>query len=285
MEFQELWRRCLQMIAEKVSEHTFDTWFKDIALERYDPEQKAVLLSVPHRYVYEYLEEVQARLLKQSLDAAFGADVRLSYRIARPAAPASGGVLDGSPAATEGTAPQIPQFSIANARERLEAGLRHYLGEKMQWLPAYDKVADWLSDNKGRGLLCFGTSGLGKTVICCDILPWFFGKNNVISVPAMQMGQRIDELLKARCVIIDDLGHEAVQETVNYKRRTPFYELCDAAERRGILLVITTNLSTTAVQSNSLYSSSIQERYGADVISRLRATTRAVKFEGADLRR
>jgi histidinol-phosphate/aromatic aminotransferase/cobyric acid decarboxylase-like protein len=60
---------------------------------------------------------------------------------------------------------------------------------------------------------------------------------------------------------------------VNFKRRTPFYELCDAAESRGILLIISTNLSTNSVK-NPLYPHSIQERYGMDVISRLRANCR-----------
>jgi DNA replication protein DnaC len=132
-------------------------------------------------------------------------------------------------------------------------------------------------------LLCFGTSGLGKSTICRDILPVLLGKNNVVSVTAIEMGQRIDELLKARCVIIDGLGKEAsVQETVNFRRRTPFYELCDAAVSGGLLLIITTNLATTTVD-NPLYSDSIEHRYGPDVLSRLRAATKAIIFKGKDM--
>lgn len=270
--YQQLWHQCLKLIAGKVSAHVFDTWFKDIAIESYDPKQHAVLLTVPHRYVYEYLEEVQAHLLKQSLDSAFGADVRLGYRIRKDSvcAAAVDFPADG----------RIPQFTIANARERLEKGLHHYLGEKARWLPCYDEVADWLADNKGRGLLCIGTSGLGKTLVCEKILPIILGRK-IKTVTADGLYEHIDELIKERCVIIDDLGKEPVKRYG--QPDTSFYRLCDAAERNGILLVITTNLSTNHV-NNPLYSSSIEERYGRDVISRLRAVVKAVEFKGQDMR-
>lgn len=272
---QELWQQCLQLISESVSAHTFDVWFKDITIESYDPDKRTVLIVVPHRFVYEYLEEVQAALLKKALDTAFAADVRLNYRIRKEPTAA--------PAIEFPALPQRPHVTIPNARERLENGLKHFMGDKARWLPCYDEVAEWLTDNKGRGLLCFGTSGLGKTTICRDILPVLLGKSNVVSVTAMEMGQRIDELLKARCIIIDGLGKEAVQETVNFRRRTPFYELCDAAVSGGLLLIITTNLATTNVPDNPLYSDSIEHRYGPDVLSRLRAATKAVIFKGKDM--
>ena len=273
-EYREKWQQCLQMIAGKVGPHVFDTWFKDITMESYDPAQNAVVLTVPHRYVYEYIEEVRAPLLKQALDATFSTSVRLGYRIRKDDA-----------AVTDVDIPangRIPRFAIANARERLENGLRHFLGDKARWLPCYDNVSRWLGDNEGRGLLCIGTPGLGKTVICEKILPVILGCK-VEVVAARDMGRRIDDILKERCVVVDDLGKEPV-EYKNYGNvRRPFSELCDAAERNGILLVITTNLSTTPV-INPLYPSSIEQRYGADVISRLRATTRVVRFEGTDLR-
>jgi DNA replication protein DnaC len=272
---QELWQQCLQLISESVSAHTFDVWFKDITIESYDPDKHTVLIVVPHRFVYEYLEEVQAALLKKALDTAFAADVRLNYRIRKEPTAA--------PAIEFPALPQRPHVTIPNARERLENGLKHFMGDKARWLPCYDEVAEWLTDNKGRGLLCFGTSGLGKSTICRDILPVLLGKSNVVSVTAIEMGQRIDELLKARCIIIDGLGKEAVQETVNFRRRTPFYELCDAAVSGGLLLIITTNLATTNVPDNPLYSDSIEHRYGPDVLSRLRAATKAVIFKGKDM--
>jgi DNA replication protein DnaC len=162
----------------------------------------------------------------------------------------------------------------------MEKGLQHYLGGRAKWLPCYDQVAQWLNDNKGRGLLCIGTSGLGKTLICERILPVILG-SKIKTVTADALHEHIDDLLKERAVIIDDLGKEPAKRYG--QPDTSFYKLCDAAERNGILLIITTNLSTRQV-NNPLYPSSIEERYGADVISRLRATTRVVMFEGQDLR-
>jgi DNA replication protein DnaC len=271
--YQEKWQSCLRLIAEKVSQHSFDVWFKDVTMESYDPDRKTVILCVPHRYVYEYLEEVQAQLLKQSLDTAFGTDVRLNYRLRQqPVATPSVDFPDTC---------QIPRFSIPNARERLEKGLQHYLGGNARWLPAYDKVVEWLSDNKGRGLLCFGPTGLGKTLICEKILPVILGRS-IPFVSSVELHDRLDALLKERCVIIDDLGKEPMKYYGQTDRS--FFRLCDAAEKNGILLIITTNLSTTAV-ADKRFSSSIEERYGAETISRLRAVTRAIFFDGEDLRR
>lgn len=274
--YDTLWQQCLQLIREQVDPHVFDVWFTPIVFESYTPWQNTVMLQVPNRYVYEYLEEVQVSMLTQALAQAFGPDTRLNYRICKePVA---------VPSIEYPDLPQIVRFSIPDARERLENGLKHYLGDKAQWLPCYDKVADWLSDNKGRGLLCVGTSGLGKTLVCEKILPVILGRK-IVTVNAHDLHGRLDELQQQRAVIIDDLGKEDVKHYGQTDRS--FYKLCDCAERQGTLLIITTNLSTTPVdqQYRHLYPLSIQERYGNEVLSRLRATTTVVGFNGKDLRK
>lgn len=267
----------MEHIRQNVSEHTFDVWFKDINLESYDSDRHAVLLSLPHRYVYEYIEEVHACLLKETLDNAFGTSVRINYRLRKE--------LQGAiPVVSFPEAGKIPMFSIDGARGRLEKGLEYYLGAAARWIPCYDKVAEWLSDNKGRGLLCVGTSGLGKTVICEKIIPVILGRK-IATVNASDLHSRIDELLKERIVIVDDLGKEPAK--IYGQPDTSFYKLCNAAEQRGILLIITTNLATTPVSeaNRSAFPLSIQERYGNDVLSRLRATTTVVGFSGDDMRK
>lgn len=273
--YQQQWNDCQQFIRGNVDPHVYDVWFSQLACESYDEERNAVVLTVPSHYVYEYIEELHVPLMNRALSAAFKPGVRLSYRIRKEQA---------APAVGWSDAQKIPQLSISNAMERLQKGLKHYLGDSVKWIPAYDQVVEWLSDNKGRGLLCMGASGLGKTLICEKILPVLFGKK-VKVVTAQEMNAGIDELLKEKCIIIDDLGKEPVEYKRYGNARKPFFELCDAAEKRGILLVITTNLSTTPVPGNPLYPMSIEDRYGKDVISRLRSIVHVIEFKGKDMRK
>ena len=160
-----------------------------------------------------------------------------------------------------------------------------------RWLPCYEQVATWLADNQSRGLLCVGTCGLGKSVICCQTLPYLFRRHfdlETMVVTATEMNQRIDELLKYcgrnRIIVIDDLGTEAA-ETVNYgNRRKPFCELADAAERTGTLLIITTNLRTTRDTNQQRNYPSIETRYGVPTLDRLKAITKVAVFTGDSLR-
>lgn len=279
---QELWQQCLQMISNRVDRRAYDVWFAPVVCESFDTQERTVLLQVPSRYVYEYLEQCQIALLHDVLDTVFrpvcGGDVKLSYRIRKEQqAPQA--------AFTCPAVPQIEKIAVPDARDRLEKGLRYYLKDRAVWLPCYDQVAEWLGDNKGRGLLCVGTSGLGKTLVCEKILPVILG-HRIKTVTAREMGEQIDDLLKERCVIIDDLGHEPVEYKKYGNVRRPFFELCDAAERNGILLIVTTNLSTTPVREElrDKYPMSIQERYGTEVMSRLRAVISVVPFRGEDMR-
>lgn len=277
------WNNATLFIREQLqNDDIYDTWFSGVECERYDESTNTLTLRVPNAYIYKCLEHFCLRILSQALERAYQPGVHLQYRLAQKE-PSFSDVADYLQ--QFGYRPKVNnrRISIMDARKRMEDGLRYFLGEgKYKWLPAYDRIADWLSDNKGRGLLCIGTSGLGKTLICQRILPVILG-SNVPSVTAQEMNTRIDELLKERCIIIDDLGKEDV-EIRNYgNRRRPFFELCDAAEKNGTLLIINTNLSTTPVR-DPRYPDSIQARYGNEVLSRLRATTKAVLIEGEDMR-
>lgn len=174
------------------------------------------------------------------------------------------------------------QISIPNAEKRLRGGLQYVVNMKSgcnaEWNERnYRPIVDWMTDNKGKGLLMFGGCGLGKSVIGMYILPLLIKdvhKKVVNIFSAQELNQNIDEILKLHIIYIDDIGTEDNLNSYGNKRM-PFAELCDAAEKKGKLLILTTNLSIDE----------LTERYGDRVVDRLIATTKAVPFTGDSLRK
>ena len=76
-----LWDNCLQIIKDNVTEQQFRTWFVPIVFEKYNEDSRTLLVQVPSRYVYEYLEQHYVNLLSKVLCRCFGNNVQLNYRI------------------------------------------------------------------------------------------------------------------------------------------------------------------------------------------------------------
>lgn len=177
---------------------------------------------------------------------------------------------------------RVQQISIPNAEKRLRGGLQYVVNMKSgcnaEWNEHnYRPIVDWMTDNKGKGLLMFGGCGLGKSVIGMYILPLLIKdvhKKVVNIFSAQELNQKIDEILKLHIIYIDDIGTEDNLNSYGNKRM-PFAELCDAAEKKGKLLILTTNLSIDE----------LTQRYGDRVVDRLIATTKAVPFTGDSLRK
>ena len=172
--------------------------------------------------------------------------------------------------------PQRLHFHLPNASEVLDAGLEYFLGDNYKWLPEYDEVTDWLTDNKGMGLFCMGNCGRGKTTICLQVLPCimqhYFHKIFSICL-ARDVNRHYNEVMQKQLLIIDDVGREEpYQEYGNHFNVFP--DFVDDCERKGKLLI--TNTNCTKEQ--------LAEKYGERTLSRLKATTRLVAFAGADLR-
>ncbi len=172
--------------------------------------------------------------------------------------------------------PERLHIHIPNAKEELVNGIRYYLRDDYKWLPEYDKVADWLTDNKGLGLFCMGNCGRGKTTICYQVLPviinHYLGKI-VERCLAREMNRDYKNIMGKQLLSIDDVGREEpYQEYGN--RFNVFPEFVDDCERRGKFLIATTNLSIEE----------LEEKYGRRTLSRLKATTLLVVFAGDDLR-
>ena len=76
-----LWDNCLSLIRKNVTEQLYKTWFEPIVFEHYNEDSRTLLVQVPSRYVYEYLEQHYVSLLSKVLSRCFGTHIQLNYRI------------------------------------------------------------------------------------------------------------------------------------------------------------------------------------------------------------
>lgn len=173
-------------------------------------------------------------------------------------------------------APKVRIRLGGGARAWLERTLRHFV-PGLVWLEEYGQVADWLADNRGQGLLLMGPCGRGKTEIAMHALPCVvhMAYNLVLNTfTAYEMSRDPGAVMRSKLAVVDDVGIEAA-ERVDYGTRTcPFAEVVDHAEKRGNLLVLTTNLSASMFTA----------RYGDRVTDRLRSLVRVVRFGEGSLR-
>lgn len=173
--------------------------------------------------------------------------------------------------------PNTVEISIPEAKNVLWAGIKYFVGENAKWLPEYEEVSRWLSHNEGRGILCFGNCGRGKTLICGKILPLLLNHycGKVVNCyDAQQMNADLDAVKQKHIICVDDVGTENL--SVKYgEKRLAFAELADEAEKRGKLLLLTTNLSIDE----------LREKYGERTIDRLRSITKSILFSGKSLRK
>ena len=172
--------------------------------------------------------------------------------------------------------PNRVHVRIPDAKENLWRGLNYFAGNAAKWLSEYDEVADWLSDNKGRGLLCYGNCGRGKTLLCGKIIPLLLNhycRKIVSCYDAQQMNAELDTVKQKHILYIDDIGTE--QMSVRYgDRRMAFCEIADETEKKGKLLMLTTNLTLNQ----------IAEKYGERTMDRLVSVTKRIQFTGESLR-
>lgn len=178
---------------------------------------------------------------------------------------------------------KILPIHLENAKDVLKRGLHYFLGEEAKWQPEYDEVADWLEDNKCRGLLCVGDCGRGKTLLCQKIMPTIFKfyldkellvyDANDINDAYKDESKKIDLIDSRKFLMIDDFGLE--NEAVIYgEHKIVFNDIVDKAEKLGRLLILTTNLMPDEIES----------KYGRRTIDRLKAITKPVIFKGESLR-
>ena len=172
-------------------------------------------------------------------------------------------------------------FQIGDAVNLMIEGINYLTDNKCVWLPEYDEVADWLSDNKSKGLLLMGSCGRGKSLLCTKVIPTIVSAHygaNIICIDAPDIN-RFDNKGNScasyhALLCIDDLGTESIIANNFGEKRNVFPELVDEAEKKGRLLIVTTNLTTDE----------LRQRYGERTLDRLKAITRPVLCIGDSMR-
>ncbi|ADV42334.1 hypothetical protein [Bacteroides helcogenes] len=173
--------------------------------------------------------------------------------------------------------PNVFQMEIPNAKDVLWRGIKYFTGNAAKWQPEYDEAAKWLENNHGKGLLCLGNCGRGKTLICGKILPVvlnFYYHKNLTCIDSIEINNKIDALKNQNFVYIDDIGVE--NQSIRFgEKRWAFPELVDAAEKRGHFLVVSTNFTVEE----------LAQKYGVRTLDRLRAITTPILFSGESMRK
>lgn len=174
--------------------------------------------------------------------------------------------------------PQTFHLAIPNAKDSLMNGLRAVIHQNVVWLPEYDKIAEWLSNNHKKGLLLIGPPGVGKTVITMKVIPMIlhiYYKRILSCFQSTELVNRkaYEEVMHYRNIVIDDVGIEGVYNDFG-NPHVVFSEVVDNIEKRGVLLVATSNLTIEEIKS----------KYGLRTYDRLRAHMALVVIKEKSLR-
>lgn len=173
------------------------------------------------------------------------------------------------------------RFSIPNAREELEKAMSAVLsrmGEKLVWLPEYDKVAEWLTNNNGKGLMLYGNCGRGKSLLVRYAIPMLFRGFCQRIVTVVDCGSQqgnIDEILRQKLISLDDIGVEVDRVDYGTRRNIVVEAINKAQDNPDIMLIMSTNLSGDA----------LRDKYGDRIYDRVKYLCHRVAFNGQSLRK
>ena len=184
--------------------------------------------------------------------------------------------VEGSPVPT-----QRPHIVIPNARQELENAMNAILssmGERLVWLPEYDKVADWLAGNKGKGLFLYGNCGRGKSLLARYAIPAIiraFSRRIVTIVDCGTQQYEIDEILRRKLIVLDDVGVEVDRIDYGTRRNIVVEAINKSQDDPSTMLIMSSNLSGDA----------IQDRYGDRIYDRVKYLCHRIAFNGKSLRK
>ena len=153
----EIWRKCLLFIKERIQEQAFQTWFYDISAISLDNE--SITLQVPNQFHYEWLESKYRHLIDNALKKNFPHPLIVNYSVV-----ISDKKIEDIPTLTPKDKP-IPRSYHRKSQLNLRYIFENFIeGRSNQFARA---AAISVSDTPGQTpynpLLIYSSPGLGKT--------------------------------------------------------------------------------------------------------------------------
>lgn len=174
---QQIWGEALRLIKENVSEQQFSAMFKPMVLENYDEDTKEILVKLPSMFIYEYVEEHYADLLRKVFTRTFGTGFRLNYRILADKEHGKTNVIESEPVADIGK--QQPRYAANQPPTLLDAAQPQHIDPQLNTRLTFANFVEGKSNKLPRTLglsiaehpatttfnpmFVFGPSGCGKT--------------------------------------------------------------------------------------------------------------------------
>ncbi|MCL4109085.1 UNVERIFIED_CONTAM: hypothetical protein GTU68_030997 [Idotea baltica] len=78
-DYNDVWKKCLEVIRDNINPQSFKTWFEPITPLKL--ENNILTIQVPSQFFYEWLEEHYVSLLRKTIKHFLGPDGRLEYSI------------------------------------------------------------------------------------------------------------------------------------------------------------------------------------------------------------
>lgn len=173
-----LWKNCLAVIKDNVSEAVFNTWFVPVVPLSYDGTKFTI--QVPSQFFYEYLEEKYVNVLRATLYRVMGQGTILNYRVMVDRT--TGGTVDYP---TENASSAIKKVTPKNANQAPNPfvqikpqDLDPQLNPRYNFESFFEGISNRLARTAGDAvainpgkttfnpLFLFGPSGVGKTHLC-----------------------------------------------------------------------------------------------------------------------
>jgi chromosomal replication initiator protein len=241
-----LWEKTLKIIKEKVSQQNYETWLYPIRITAMEMDQ--IRLAVPNRFIRDWLIDNYFDLIRESVKAAAGVPLQVTFFVEQENHNPSSGEKRGSLSVEEKKTQKKAVPIKANATLNLNYSFdRFVVGACNQFAHAASVAVAEQPAKNYNPLFIYGGVGLGKTHLLNAIglkTLAFFPDMNVVYVSAeVFMNElinsiRYDKMPKFRekyrnidCILIDDIQFIAGKERTQEEFFHTFNTLHDAGKQ------------------------------------------------------